>query len=373
MNCNPGDVGCDGHQLATCQDNAWVRTPCPQTCVENRCAAWLSCRDVADAGCGANQATSCCETKAVPGGTFNRHNNASRPATVSGFELDTFEVTVGRFRTFVAAGMGTQANPPAPGVGAHPKIANSGWQSGWNEHLPANAGALASLLTQSGGSWTTTPGLNERKPIVYVTWFVAFAFCAWDGARLPTRAELSYAATGGSEQRVYPWSVPPTSTSISSTTNAAFNCAFDPPSKSCPASYCNLAPQNSPCSGTVQTNCTADGGSCVFPSCTGCDEPDDLAPVGNYAAGVGRWGHFDLAGNVKEFVLDRDPGGNGDPPPGACVDCALLLPANITNEDVVLLGGDYEDTSTTELRNSEFLTFDHDLESRWTGFRCARD
>jgi len=40
--------------------------------------------------------------------------------------LDTYEVTVGRFRKFVMAGQGTQANPPVSGVGTHPKIAGSG-------------------------------------------------------------------------------------------------------------------------------------------------------------------------------------------------------------------------------------------------------
>jgi hypothetical protein len=71
------------------------------------------------------EAVSCCAVLAVPGGTFNRSNDGNYPATLSSFGLDRFEVTVGRFRAFVSAGMGTQASPPLPGSGAHPRIAGS--------------------------------------------------------------------------------------------------------------------------------------------------------------------------------------------------------------------------------------------------------
>jgi len=38
------------------------------------------------------------------------------PATVTDFKLDVYEVTVGRFRRFVDAGRGTQAEPPQHGL-----------------------------------------------------------------------------------------------------------------------------------------------------------------------------------------------------------------------------------------------------------------
>lgn len=374
--CARANAACEGHELVTCEGNTPVRTVCPQTCEGNACAPWPSCADLADAGCGAD-GTSCCASATVPGGTFNRHNDAQRPATISTFKLDLFTVTVGRFRRFVTAGLGTQAMPPAAGAGAHPKIAGSGWQSTWNQYLPSNAAALVGELDDLGATWTSMPGANEKKPIVNVTWLVAFAFCAWDGGRLPTRAELSYAATGGSEQRVYPWSNPPSSTAIAANSQANYNCAFDPPAYNCPLSYCNLAPQNSPCSGAVLTNCTADGGTCITPPCAGCEGAIDIAPVGTYTTGAGRWGHFELAGNVKQFVLDVYPQ-SGDPPAGACNDCALLMPADpdppmAGKEKVVLMGGDFNDTSPTSLRNSSFIDLDFDTVSAFSGFRCARD
>ena len=54
-----------------------------------------------------------------------------------------------------------------------------------------------------------------------IDWFEAFAFCAWDGGRLSTEAEWNYAAAAGSQQRVFPWSNPPASTTIDDTYSAS--------------------------------------------------------------------------------------------------------------------------------------------------------
>jgi formylglycine-generating enzyme required for sulfatase activity len=257
--------------------------------------------------CGSAQDGTCCASALVPGGTFYRtydgvdFTDQGYPATVSGFTLDKYEVTVGRFRQFFEAGNGTQANPPAAGAGAHPNIASSGWDSAWNSKLPADTAALRQMLNCSEGAqtWTDAPGANENKPLNCVDWFAAFAFCAWDGGRLPTEAEWNYAASGGSEQRYYPWSSPATSTTIDSTY----------------AVY---------------------GGGSTRAKFVGSKSP----------LGDGRWGHADLAGNVFEWMLDVYV----DPYLSTCVDCARLTGANL-NAGHAVRGGDFNH-GTTYLRSA---------------------
>lgn len=43
------------------------------------------------------------------------------------------------------------------------------------------------------------------KPANCVSYWMASAFCAWDGGRLPSNDEWVYAALGGDELREYPW------------------------------------------------------------------------------------------------------------------------------------------------------------------------
>src|SRR5688572_21347276 len=56
---------------------------------------------------------SCCAANNVPAGQFNRLNDNTYPASVSDFRLDTYEVVVARFRSFLEAGFGTKKKPPA--------------------------------------------------------------------------------------------------------------------------------------------------------------------------------------------------------------------------------------------------------------------
>ncbi|WP_437325375.1 formylglycine-generating enzyme family protein [Sorangium sp. So ce381] len=192
----------------------------------------------------------------VVGGQFNRLNDARYPATVADFQLDRFEVTVGRFRQFVA---GYPATRPKAGAGAHPLIQGSGWDAAWDASLPAGQDELRASLECDPNfrTWTDEPAGNEAAPINCASWYLAFAFCAWDEGRLPTEAEWNYAAVGGNEQRAYPWGDEAPSQEL-----AVYGC---------------------------DTTTTV----CPIPS-VGSKSP----------AGDGKWGQADLAGSLFEWVLD---------------------------------------------------------------------
>ncbi|HET9931027.1 MAG TPA: SUMF1/EgtB/PvdO family nonheme iron enzyme [Polyangiaceae bacterium] len=210
--------------------------------------------------CGPGE--SCCTSLCVPGGLFTLGGNVESrksQARVSGFYLDKYEVSVGRFRKFVAVYDAWLFDKnPRDGAAKHPLVAGSGWQAtAWASSLPASSDKLVENITtncspQHDGAYSTwsASGANDGLPINCLDWFEAFAFCAWDGGRLPTEAEWEYAAAGGDQGYVYPWGPQPPTSEY--------------------ASY----------------------------------ESDMTVPVGSKPKGAGRFGHLDLAGSVEEWVLD---------------------------------------------------------------------
>jgi sulfatase modifying factor 1 len=291
------------------------------------------------ASCGANGNADCCTSPLVAGGSYDRgydlagddnSGDTSSPATISGFRLDAYEVTVARFRAFVNAGMGTQLKPPAPGAGAHARLAGSGWAATWTASLAADTTALRAALACDSmfETWTDAPASNEQRPINCVTWYEAVAFCVWDGGLLPTMAEWNYAASGGDQQRAFPWSVPAGAALLDSA-HASF---YD------------------------GTDCVGDG----MPECA----VTDLVAVGTKPAGDGRWGQSDLAGNVLEWVLDYFAAY-----PSPCADCARLTPGPTTHRAV--MGGSYG-SNADDLRTGHRIGLPPADRTGITGLRCAR-
>jgi formylglycine-generating enzyme required for sulfatase activity len=336
--CKPGATQCSGNLLQTCSSSGqWnAGTACSASkpaCSAGQCVT-PSCVGL-PSNCGKSGDQSCCAAPVVPGGTFKRsydgvnNTDGSYPATISSFKLDRYEVTVGRFRKFVTAYPGSK---PAPGAGKNPNNpSDTGWSSSFSGLLPTDQAALKAALKceSTFQTWTDSPGSNENRAINCLTWYMSYAFCIWDGGRLPTEAEWNYAAAGGSEQRVYPWSKPPTSTSLDSS-YAVYGCTLDGNGSSCSAADIPVVGLRSP-------------------------------------VGDGRWDHADLAGGMWEWLQDYWVQTYSINP---CNDCANLTPA----QGRVVRGGAFDtDPSYGGLLNVTHKNFDvPTYPSDTHGVRCAR-
>jgi len=267
--------------------------------------------------CGPLGSANCCRSSLVPAGTFDRSNDPAAPATVSAFRLDIYETTVGRFRNFVAA---FSPEMIAAGAGKNPNNPDDpGWDPAWNAYLPGEL-AVATSSTKYCGyqTWTNAPALGENRPISCVDWYLAAAFCIWDGGRLPTEAEWNYAAAGGNEQRKYPWGI------------------WEPD-----CTYANFF--------DVDHQCLLAAG----PFNVGTDSP----------RGDAKWGQADMGGNVWEWVQDW----YATPYATPCTDCANLTKSTYQ----VFRGGstsDYIGSLFTYRRSTNEI---NDGENP-VGMRCAR-
>jgi formylglycine-generating enzyme required for sulfatase activity len=139
-----------------------------------------------------------------------------------------------------------------------------------------------------------------------------FAFCIWDGGRLPTEAEFQAAALGGDQQRTYAWGPDVLDGApLDYQTGRDLVTAFLPPPED-PNGF-GMYTVGDPFRHVNSRTQIADDGDA------------HISPVGAHPRGNGRWGHADLNGNLYELVLDESRPVNertGFPNPDTCDDCA---------------------------------------------------
>jgi sulfatase modifying factor 1 len=183
------------------------------------------------------------------------------------------------------------------------------------------------LVTYDPTTMGPASGFVPSSPINCVAWAQAYAFCIWDGGFLPSEAEWNYAAAGGGDQRVYPWSAP-----VDAGPDGGISCNQ--------AVYVSATTQ---CFVTAQ-------------------------PVGSKSSGDGKWAHADLAGNVLEWTLDAYESPYFTP----CHDCASLpLSGDAGTVLRVQRGGSFVSTAAEVTASSRGFS-PEGLASFAGGFRCAR-
>ncbi len=130
---------------------------------------------------------------------------AGAAVKVGGFWIDRTEVTNEQFKKFVeATGYVTTAEQP-------PINGSADAAGAWVWTPPSANSVSGAWKFVTGATWLQPEGPGssidgrEHHPVVNVSWVDAAKYADWAGKRLPTLAELEFAARGGFESQEYEW------------------------------------------------------------------------------------------------------------------------------------------------------------------------